>query len=91
MPRNGRVEKDLIERVRRGLQFGQNLHHYVVAIELSEILGHLSLAERIVKDVVDQLRLNAKTRRLVAVNRERQSAAARLLVGCDVPQRGKRL
>jgi hypothetical protein len=40
----------------------------VIAVELGEILGHLPLPERVVKRVVNQLRLDAEARRPVSVD-----------------------
>src|ERR1700752_2811865 len=58
----------------------------MVARELREVLRDLALAEGIVERVVDERGLNAETRRLVAVDDERELAAARLLVGGHVAQ-----
>ena len=46
----------------------------------------LPLAERVVERVVDQLRIDAETRRLVPIDRQRQRRALALLIGCDVLQ-----
>ena len=63
----------------------------MVAVELGEILRDLALAERIVKRVVDQLRLDAVARGGVAVDLQLQRRALALLVGRDVAQLGQRL
>ncbi len=63
----------------------------MVAVELGEILRDLTLAERVVKRVVDQLRLDAVARRGVAVDLQLQRGALALLVGGDVAQLGQRL
>ena len=63
----------------------------MVAVELGEILGHLPLPERVVKRVVDQLRLDAVARRGVAVDLQLQRRSLRLLVGGDVAQLRQRL
>ena len=49
----------------------------MIAVELGEILRDLPLAERVVERVVDQLRLDAEARCLVAVDRQGQRGAAR--------------
>ena len=62
------------------LQLRQDLHDDVVAGELREILRDLALAEGVVQRVVDQLRLDAVARGLVAVDR-RASASCRRSAG----------
>ena len=47
---------------------------------------HLALAEGVVQRVVDLLRLDAESRRGVAVDRQRRGGARHLLVGGDVAQ-----
>jgi hypothetical protein len=47
-------------------------------------LRHLPLAERVVERVVDKLRIDAETRCLVPINRQRQCRTLALLIGCDV-------
>ena len=63
----------------------------MIAVELGEVLRHLPLPKRIIEGVVDQLRLDAKARRLVAVDGQCIGRAAGLLVGRDVAQLGKGL
>ena len=84
-----RVHINAVECTSGALQLGQNLQHHVIAVELREVLRHLTLSERIVKRIVDQLRLNAEARRLVAVDGQGQRCAAGLLVGRDVAQLGQ--
>jgi hypothetical protein len=70
----------------RALHLGQNLHYHVIAVELSEVLRHLTLPERIVERIVDQLRMDAETRRLVPVDGQGQRRAAGLLIARNVAQ-----
>ena len=62
----------------------RHFHDHPVGIRLGKILGDLPLAERIVKRVVNDLRLNAEARRLIAVDRQRQRRALILLIGRHV-------
>ena len=73
----------------RVLQLRQNFHRHMIAIELREVLRRLTLLEGVGR-VVDELRLNAEARRLVAVNGESQRRGAVLPIGCDIAQFGKR-
>ena len=86
-----RVDIDLVQRVDVALQLGQDLHDDVVAVELSEVLRDLALAEGVIERVVDQLRLDAVTRRGIAVDRELQRRSLGLLIGGDVAQLRQRL
>jgi hypothetical protein len=86
-----RIHIDAVERSLRALQLGQNLHHHVIAVELSEILRHLPLPERVVERVVDQLRLDAEACRPIAVDGQGQGRTAGLLIARDVAQLGQRL
>jgi hypothetical protein len=56
----------------------------VIAVQLREILRDLALAERVIQRVVDQLRLDAVARCVVAIDGQRQRRALGLLVGGDV-------
>jgi hypothetical protein len=56
----------------------------IIGVHLGEILRHLPLAKRVIKRVVDKLRLDPVARRHVAVDLERQRRAGILLVGGDV-------
>ena len=58
----------------------------MIAIELREVLGDLTLAEGVVERIVDHRGLQAEARGLIAVNGDGHHRAARLLVGCDVAQ-----
>ena len=73
--RGRRLHIDLVQRIEAALQLGQHFQDHVIAVELREVLRHLALAERIIQRVVDQLRLDAVARRLVAVDRQRQRRA----------------
>ena len=86
-----RSHEDLVERRGIALQRRQHLHDHVVADELGEILRDLPLAEGVVKRVVDQLRRDSVSRRLVAVDLQRQRRAFGLLIGGDVAQLGQAL
>ena len=66
-----RFDVDLVERVDLALQFGQDLHHHVIAVDLREILRDLPLAEGIIERIVDQLRLDSVTRRGIAIDGQR--------------------
>ncbi len=79
-----RVEK--IEGVGTAFEFGRHFEDDVIVVELGEILGHLALAESIVENVIDLLRLDAVARRLVTVDDEAHRRARHLLVGGDVTQ-----
>ena len=76
----------LVQRRRIALELRQDLHDDVVAVELREVLRDLALAEGVVERVVDQLRLDAEARGLVAVDRQGQRRPVRLLVAGDVAQ-----
>ena len=80
----------LVERSSaNALQLRQHFQDHVIAVELREVLRDLALAERVVERVVDQLRLDAEARRLVAVDGQRQRRAAGLLVGRDAGELGQ--
>jgi hypothetical protein len=86
LPGDGRLDVELVERVRIGLQPGRDLQDHVVTVELREVLRHLPLSEGVVERLVDQRRLYAEARGLVAVDDQRQRRAAVLLVGSGVAQ-----
>ena len=56
----------------------------MIAVELGKILRDLALAERVVKRVVDKLRLDAVARCGIAVNLHQQRRSLGLLVGRDI-------
>ena len=70
LPGARRLDVDLIERADIALQLGQHFENEVIGI-VGEILRHLALAERIVERVVDELRLDAETRRRIAIDVDR--------------------
>jgi len=70
------------------LQLGQDFQDHVIAVELREILGDLTLTERVVKRVVDQLGLDAVARGGVTIDLQLERRAIGLLVGRDVAQLG---
>ncbi len=86
-----RLQVQLVERGRVGLQRRRDLEHHVIAVGLGEELRRLPLAEGIVQRLIDGGRLNAETRRLIAVDVERQHAAAGLLVRGHIAQHGQLL
>ena len=55
-----------------------------VGLELGEILRDLALAERVVERVVDRLRRNAETRRLVAIDGDLESGRVGQQIAGDV-------
>ena len=83
-PRQRRLEIDFVERVDLALHLGRDLQDHVIGVHLREILRDLTLSERVVERVVDQLRLDAKARSGVAVDRKLECRAFGLLVGGDV-------
>ena len=86
LTREGRFQVQLVERCRIGLQRRRDFEYHVVAVGLREELRRLALAERIVQCLIDGLRLDAEARRLVAIDGERQHAAAGLLIRRHVAQ-----
>jgi len=63
----------------------------MIAVELREVLRHLTLAEGVIQRIVDQLRLDAVARGGIAVDLQLQRGAFGLLVSRDVAQLGQRL
>ena len=86
-----RADVDLVERGGIAEERGQHLLDHIISVHLGEILRDLSLAERVIEGVVDELRLDSIARGHVTVDLERQRRAGILLIGRDVPQFGQRL
>ena len=57
---HGRLDVNLVERGDVAFERRRHLQNHVVGVDLREILGHLSLPERIVQGIVDNLRLDAE-------------------------------
>ena len=81
-----RLQIEQIEGLGVLLQRRRQLHDDVIGVDLGEELRHLPLAEGVVKRVVNLLRLDAETRRLISVDLQLQGRAIGLLIGADVAQ-----
>jgi len=66
------LDVDFRQRLWIGLQRGRHFQNHVVTVELCKVLCHLSLAKGIVKRLVDQRRLDAETRGLIAIDGQGQ-------------------
>ena len=60
---------------RLALLVGQHLQDHDVGVELREILPDLALPEGVVERVIDHLRLDAETRRRVAIDSDESCGA----------------
>ena len=63
------------------LQFWIDLQYHVVLIQLREHCGNLTLAERVIQSVVDQLRRDSQPRSGIAIDNQHGLATVVLLVG----------
>src|ERR1700734_195653 len=79
-----RLDVNLVERIRIFLQLGKDFEHYEIGAHLREILRDVVLAEGVVQRRVDLLRLNAETRRRVAIDGHGKQRRIGLLIGRDV-------
>ena len=80
----GGVHIDPVERIEVALECRQDLHDHVIAAELGEILSDLPLAEGVVDCIVNELRIDAVARGLIAVDRQRQRRPRGLLIRGDI-------
>ena len=86
-----RRDVQLCQRLGRAAEFGLDLQHYAILIELREHGGDLTLAESVVERVVDHLRADAQARRSIAIEHQRGAQSAVLAVAGHIAQLRLRL